>query len=131
MRLTLTCLAGLALGTTLAFQAGCKPAAAPPEPEQTATGAAGKELQIVSDIDKRVAQFAPTPLNADLSALTAEDRQVLDKLVEASKLMNEIYLRQAWTGNPAMREQLKGYTGPNSDAVRQYFTINFGPWDRL
>jgi len=131
MRLTLTCLAGLTLGTTLAFQAGCKPASTPPNPEQTATGTAGKELQIVSDIDKRVAQFAPTPLNADLSALTAEDRQVLDKLVEASKLMNEIYLRQAWTGNPAMREQLKGYTGPNADAVRQYFTINFGPWDRL
>ena len=131
MRLTLTCLAGLALGTTLAFQAGCKPASTPPNPEQTATGTAGKELRIVSDIDKRVAQFAPTPLNADLSALTAEDRQVLDKLVEASKLMNEIYLRQAWTGNPAMREELKGYTGPNADAVRQYFTINFGPWDRL
>jgi hypothetical protein len=136
MRLTLTCLAGLALGATLAFQAGCKPAATStstnnPKPEQTATGATGKELHIVSDIDKRVAQFAPTPLNADLSALTAEDRQVLDKLVEASKLMNEIYLRQTWTGNPAMRERLQGYTGPHADAVRQYFTINFGPWDRL
>ena len=131
MRLTLTCLAGLALGTTLAFQAGCKPASTPPNPEPAAAGTAGKELHIVSDIDQRVAQFAPTPLNADLSALTAEDRQVLDKLVEASKLMNEIYLRQAWTGNPAMREQLKGYTGPHADDVRQYFTINFGPWDRL
>ena len=136
MRLTLTCLAGLALGTTLAFQAGCKPASTStstnnPKPEQTATGKAGKELRIVSDIDKRVAQFAPTPLNADLSALTAEDRQVLDKLVEASKLMNEIYLRQAWTDNPTMRDQLQVYTGPDADAARQYFIINFGPWDRL
>ena len=136
MRLTLTCLAGLALGTTLAFQAGCKPASddlhqQPEARTDRDDRPAGKELRIVSDIDKRVAQFAPTPLNADLSALTAEDRQVLDKLVEAAKLMNEIFLRQAWTGNPAMREQLKGYTGPNADAARQYFTINFGPWDRL
>jgi hypothetical protein len=91
----------------------------------------GEDLRIVPDIEKRVAQFAPTPLSADLSSLSAEDRQVLDKLVEAAKLMNEIFLRQAWTGNPGMREQLKSYRGEHADAVRQYFTINFGPWDRL
>ena len=50
MRLTLICLAGLAaLGLTPAVQAVDKP----PKP--------GKELRIVSDVDKRVAQFAPTP----------------------------------------------------------------------
>ncbi|HET9212165.1 MAG TPA: peptidase [Thermoanaerobaculia bacterium] len=123
MRRTLICLAGLAaLAVATASLAAEKkaPAKAP-----------GKELKIVSDIEKRVAQFAPTPLHADVSALTAEDRKVLDKLVQAAKLMNEIFLRQAWTGNPAMREQLRTYSGPHAAAAREYFGINFGPWDRL
>lgn len=97
----------------------------------TAAATAGEDLKIVPDIDKRVAQFAPVSITADTSALTAEDRQVLDKLVEAARLMNEIFLRQAWAGNPALREQLKGYGGEHAAAVRDYFTINFGPWDRL
>jgi len=123
MRRTLICLAGLAaLGFATAAQAADKKA-----PAKTP----GKELKVVSDIEKRVAQFAPTPLHADVSGLTAEDRKVLDKIVQAAKLMNEIYLRQAWTGNPAMREQLRSYTGPHAAAVREYFDINFGPWDRL
>jgi hypothetical protein len=124
MRLTLICLAGLsALGLATAAQAVDKKAPAKKKP--------GKELRFVSDIEKRVAQYAPTPLHADVSALKAEDRKVLDKLVEAARLMNEIYLRQAWTGNPAMRAELRRDNRPHAAAAREYFTINFGPWDRL
>src|SRR4051812_5972533 len=89
------------------------------------------EQRIVPDIQKRIAQFAPTPFAADLSSLTPEDRKVLGKLVEAGKLMNEIFLRQAWAGNPAMREELKTLKASNAAAAREYFDINFGPWDRL
>jgi len=123
MRRTLICLAGLAAlaFTTAARAADTKAQAKTP----------GKELKIVSDIEKRVAQFVPTPLHADLSGLSAEDRKVLDKLVQASRLLNEVFLRQAWTGNPAMREQLASYTGPHAAAVREYFDLNFGPWDRV
>ncbi len=123
MRRTLICLAGLC---ALAF-ATASLAAKPKAPAKTP----GKELRIVSDIEKRVAQFSPTPLHADVSSLTAEDRKVLDKLVQASRLLNEVYLRQAWTGNPALREELRSYTGPHAAAAREYFDINFGPWDRL
>jgi hypothetical protein len=123
MRRTLIFLAGL---SALAFATAARAAQtkAPAKPP-------GKELKIVSDIEKRVAQFAPTPLHADLSDLSPEDRKVLDKLADAAKLMNEIFLRQAWAGNAAMREDLKSYAGPHAAAVRDYFAINFGPWDRL
>jgi hypothetical protein len=123
MRRTLICLAGLC---ALAFATASR-AAEKKAPAKTP----GKEPRIVSDIEKRVAQFAPTPLHADLSDLSPGDRKVLDKLVEAAKLMNEIFLRQAWAGNPAMREELKSYAGPHAAAAREYFAINFGPWDRL
>lgn len=116
---SVACLAGLTLAVSVR-------AAEPKAPRK-----AGEELRVVPDIQKRIAQFVPTPFSADLSALTAEDRKVLGKLVEAGKLMNEIFLRQAWTGNPAMRAELKALTGPQSAAAREYFDINYGPWDRL
>jgi hypothetical protein len=120
MRFMTLCLAALA---ALACQASD---ATTPKPAK-----AGEELRIVPDIEKRVAQFAPVPFSADLSSLTAEDRQVLDKLVEAAKLMNEIFLRQAWAGNAALRDQLEGTKGEHAEATRLYFAVNFGPWDRL
>ncbi len=61
--------------------------------EPKAATKSGEEMRIVPDIQKRIAQFVPTPFAADLSALSADDRKVLAKLVEAGKLMNEIFLR--------------------------------------
>src|SRR5690349_18329964 len=97
----------------------------------TACFAQGGELKTVPDIEKRVAQFARIPLSADLSPLSAEDRKVLDKLIQAAEYMDTIFLRQAWTGNPALAKELEGLKGKDSEAAREYFRINFGPWDRL
>jgi len=88
------------------------------------------DLKIAPDVAKRLAQFAPTPLEADTSSLTAKDRQVLDKLVEAAKLMNEIFLRQAWAGNVELRQQIKDWTAGDQGAARQYFNLMAGPFDR-
>ncbi len=118
MRLTVICLVGLA---ALACRATDE--VTPQKQEET--------LRIVADVEKRLAQLAPVPLSADLSPLTPEDRQVLDKLVEAARQMNEIFLRQVWVGNPELQRQLEAYQGEHADAGRQYFKINFGPWDRL
>jgi hypothetical protein len=130
MRFITICLAAVAALAVVACRASDVESPKPAETAKTA-GTAGEELRIVPEVAKRVTQFAPVPLSADLSALSAGDRQVLDKLVEAAKLMNEIFLRQAWAGNPAMREQLAGYQGEHAEAARQYFAINVGPWDRL
>jgi hypothetical protein len=88
-------------------------------------------MKIVPDIEKRVAQFVPTPFKADLSALSPADRKVLAKLTAAARLMDEIFLRQAWAGNPALRREIAAWKGPQADAARRYFDINFGPWDRV
>ncbi|MFP3939905.1 MAG: dipeptidyl-peptidase 3 family protein [Acidobacteriota bacterium] len=110
-------------------------ACAPPEETASATGADGQptriEMEIAPDIEERLAQFAPTPLEADLSALADEDRRVLELLVQAAELMDEIFLRQVWVGNPELRERLEGYEGEDAEAAREFYRINFGPWDRL
>ena len=77
------------------------------------------------------ARFAPTEIAADLSTLSAADRQVLAKLVEASKIMDALFLRQVWAGNEAMLLDLVRDQTPEGRARLHYFLINKGPWSRL
>src|SRR4028119_641687 len=98
----------LGLGLTALLGAGAAGASTAAEPNSQSAGKGG-ELKIAPDVAKRLAQYSPTPLEADLSALTAKDRQVLTKLNEAAKLMNEIFLRQAWAGNTELRERIAGW----------------------
>ncbi len=89
------------------------------------------ETTVIADLDQRLAKYSPVPLVPDLSALSARDREALAKLNEASALIDEIFLRQAWAGGPALREELSRLQGPRADLVRDFFALNFGPWDRL
>src|SRR5437762_14311778 len=53
-------------------------------------------------LDKLAQRFVPTDITADLSRLSPSDRQVLAKLVQASKIMDALFMRQVWAGNEAM-----------------------------
>ena len=86
-------------------------------------------LAVAPDIEARLMQFSPTEMVADVSALGDEEMQVLAHLVEAGRSMDEIFLRQVWTGNPALRDGLAAEGV--GDAAQTYFDVNFGPWDRL
>jgi len=77
------------------------------------------------------ARFAPTDISADLSALPPDDRRVVAKLVEASKIIDALFLRQAWAGNDAMLLDLVRDQSPAGRARLHYFLINKGPWSRL
>jgi len=77
------------------------------------------------------ARFAPTDISADLSALSPADRRVVAKLVEASKIIDALFLRQAWAGNDAMLLDLVRDQSPAGRARLHYFLINKGPWSRL
>src|SRR5713101_7993355 len=74
---------------------------APASPMAPAAGAASG-VRSVDDVDKRVAQYSPTPLSADLSALGEQERRVLGELAAAAKPLDQVFLLQAWTGNPEL-----------------------------
>ncbi|MEO7724557.1 MAG: hypothetical protein ABIU29_07705 [Chthoniobacterales bacterium] len=82
-------------------------------------------------LEAMTARFAPTEITADLSKLSPNDRKVLAKLVEASQIVDGIFLRQAWSGNPTMLLDLAGDDSPEGRARLHYFLINKGPWSRL
>jgi hypothetical protein len=82
-------------------------------------------------LQQMTARFAPTEISADVSKLSDADRRVLAKLVEASKIIDGLFLRQAWAGNEAMLADLARDTSPEGRARLHYFLINKGPWSRL
>ena len=94
-------------------------------------------LAIAPDVEARLARFSPTPIEADLSALSAEDRRVLELVVAASRWLDPIFLRQVWAGNPELARATEGWSAgergstEERGAARDYFELNFGPWDRL
>jgi len=77
------------------------------------------------------ARFAPTEIGADLSSLSAVDRHVLAKLIEASKIIDGLFLDQVWAGTAAMLLDLAKDQTPAGRARLHYFMINKGPWSRL
>ncbi len=82
-------------------------------------------------LEAMAARFVPTEITADLSKLSPNDRKVLAKLIAASQLIDGIFLRQAWTGNPSMLLDLAGDESAEGRARLHYFLINKGPWSRL
>ncbi len=82
-------------------------------------------------LEHMTARFAPTEITADLSKLSPNDRKVLAKLVQASQIIDGIFLRQAWSGNPSMLLDLAGDQSAEGRARLHYFLINKGPWSNL
>ena len=76
-------------------------------------------------------RFAPTPLRVDTSSLSSGDRQALVKLIEAARVLNDIFLQQLWDGNLALYARLQKDTTPLGKARLHYFWINKGPWSDI
>jgi len=77
------------------------------------------------------ARFAPTSIRVDTSKLSPGDRQALVKLIEASRILNDIFMKQLWSGDVALYEKLKKDTTPLGQARLHYFWVNKGPWSDI
>jgi len=82
-------------------------------------------------LQKMTARFAPTQLRVDTSKLSSGDRQALVRLIEAGRIMDDIFLRQYWSGNPALYSRLQKDRTALGKARLQYFWINKSPWGAL
>src|SRR5438132_1289911 len=102
--------------------AACQTAAPPP----TMTIGTGHEYVIAPDVAQRTKQLPRTVIDYDHSLLNDNGRQVIAKLIEASKQIDEVFWRQVSEENPALRDRM-----PKPSAAYDYFVMNKGPWDRL
>src|SRR5271155_2082786 len=85
-------------------------------------------LPDMAQLDQMASRFAPTPLRVDTSRLSSGDRQALVKLIEAARILNDVFMQQMWDGNLALYGRLQRDTTPLGKARLHYFWINKGPW---
>lgn len=91
-------------------------------------GEVGKEAGV--SMARKVEQFAPAVITADISHLPGNEKQALMKLIEAARLMDPIFDRQAYAHNAELRKKLLADTSPEGKARLAYFEMMRGPWDR-
>ncbi len=97
------------------------------------------QMPTLAELQKMTARFVPADIGADLSSLPQTERDALARLVDAARIMDELFFRQVWAGNDTMLQDLaRRAASPASpraaraEAARlHYFLINKGPWDRL
>ncbi len=85
----------------------------------------------LAQLDKMIARFQPTELRVDISRLSPGDRQALAKLIEASHVLNDIFLTQMWSGNHALYAKLLRDKTPLGKARLDYFWLNKSPWSEI
>ena len=100
----------------------CQPATPPP----MKTGTTTRDLAIAPDVAQRAAQLPRTVVDYDHSLLDDNERQVVAKLIEASKEIDSIFWRQVSEDNPKLEAKV-----PRPSPAYDYFVMNRGPWDRL
>jgi hypothetical protein len=82
-------------------------------------------------LNKMIARFAPSEMRVDVSGLSPGDRKALVKLIEASRLLDDLFLDQIWSGNQTLRGKLEQDKTPLGKARLHYFSINKSPWSDL
>jgi hypothetical protein len=117
-------LAGLALLLSGSLTA-CREAPAPP---RAATEAAREPTEPLTTM---MARFAPAALAADVTGMPESERNALRHLIEAARVIDAIYLRQVWAGNPSLLMALQADHSAAGLARQRYFMLNKGPWSRL
>lgn len=84
-----------------------------------------QEIRDEPSMANRVAEYAEYTLTADLTHLSENQRQIIPILIEVSKIIDEIFWKEAY-GN-----KKKLLSGLHDEATKAFVKINYGPWDRL
>lgn len=83
------------------------------------------------DLAASRAKIARIAMNPNVAFLNAEERQVVNLLIEAAELMNPIYLRQKSVDNPQTRQAIERARRADQPLLLDMFDLHFGPWDSL
>jgi hypothetical protein len=76
-------------------------------------------------MENKVKQFATVKLTADLTQLTNNQKQMLRLFIEAAKVMDELFWKQAFGNKDILLDTIK------DESMKKFVMINYGPWERL
>ncbi|MCJ7552623.1 MAG: peptidase, partial [Ignavibacteriaceae bacterium] len=80
---------------------------------------------------EKINKFVPVDIKYDASLLNERENVVLEKLYNASKIIDEIFLSQVYSKNFEIRNSLIKMNNERAYLQVQLFNIMFGPFDRL
>lgn len=89
------------------------------------------EMPTLEVVKQRHAMFADTDIAVDLSHLSARQRALIAKLIEAGKLIDQVFWRQSSHDAVAIRDSLAAADDPSAQEYLAYVNINYGPYDRI
>ncbi len=98
-----------------------------PQGLDSATVAPAQLTNTLINTDRqRLDIYTDFTLYSDLSHLSNNQKLMIAKLIDASKIMDDLFWKQAFGGNK------EAFLASISDEkVREFADINYGPWDRL
>ena len=83
------------------------------------------KMKVNEEIKQKADEFATFKLTTDLGVLSTKERQMLPLLLEAAKIMEEIYWMEAFGDKKELVDkEMDQYT-------KKFVEINYGPWERL
>lgn len=83
------------------------------------------------DLRAQYDKLAEIRMAPETGYLTAEERDVVNLLIDASTYMDAIYLRQRGADLPAVRAAIARSKRGDRDLLLAMFDRNFGPWDEV
>jgi hypothetical protein len=97
------------------------PQSSTPTASQTPSGPA-----LVNIDRQRLDIYTDFSLQSDLSHLSDNQKAMVAKLIDASKIMDDLFWKQAFG-----KDKQDFLAQLDDEKVRQFADINYGPWDRL
>eukprot|EP01121_Diplochlamys_sp_Union-15-3_P018705 TRINITY_DN6870_c0_g2_i1.p1 TRINITY_DN6870_c0_g2~~TRINITY_DN6870_c0_g2_i1.p1 ORF type:complete len:528 (+),score=97.73 TRINITY_DN6870_c0_g2_i1:28-1611(+) len=76
-------------------------------------------------------RYATTEITSSTDHLSENEKKALRLLIDAGKIMDIIFLKQKWSKNLDLYEQLKSDTTEIGKLKSKYFWINRSPWSIL
>ena len=88
-------------------------------------------LEVVPDLEQRLGKFRQVRMPFHSADLTARERELVEKLVDASRYLEEIYWRQSDPEALSLYQSLSGNTHPKDEKLRRYLWINASRFDLI
>ncbi len=88
-------------------------------------------MKVAPDLEQRLAKWRPVKMPFNSSGLSAKERSLVEKLVEASRYIEDIYWRQSDPDALVLYGSLQGSTNPADEKLRHYIFINASRFDLL
>lgn len=121
----------LLLIPVLTLAGACTTTAVPPQEPMAAD--VETRLTVLPDVEERLEQLPYTVIDYDRTLLDENEQAVVAKLIEASRLMDQIFWLQVSERNREWYDALRAdaEVSPRHMAGLRYFGAMKGPWDRL